>query len=411
MTKTSSCTVDVPPNKVLCRTGSPRSVEGIWTEDEASSPLHHKSPAALSHCSTENVGYDEAEEVKLRIVSFNIHGWRDTFHKDNFDGVVASLRKMNADVVALQEVLHPYCPPSDPAEAAAYFEQVKSGKGNGFSGAYMEAGEQKSYLTALAEALGLPHVSFGKAVDDGYFGAFGYGNAVISRFPVVEESHTVVKPHARHQAGRRIEAEDRCFSAVTLGVGGERRQTVCVTHLDQLSDALRLEQVEAMLPLAERAGPHVLCGDFNVFQKADCAAEQWQAILDDAAGKGWGAPPETTAAIQEVLARGYQDCFYLSDNHRKGCAEAELAVEGMAEDAATPGATCWVIKPLLRIDYAFLSKELAAATVRQYQRVLDDCSDHFPIVVDLSLPPIVPAASRSCSPSSFSSDSRSVSVN
>eukprot|EP00961_Rhodomonas_salina_P062036 832923-Rhodomonas_salina.1 len=135
-----------------------------------------------------------------------------------------------------------------------------------------------------------------------------------------------------------------------------------------------------MLPLAERAGPHVLCGDFNVFQKADCAAEQWQAILDDAAGKGWGAPPETTAAIQEVLARGYQDCFYLSDNHRKGCAEAELAVEGMAEDAATPGATCWVIKPLLRIDYAFLSKELAASTVRQYQRVLDDCSDHFPIV-------------------------------
>jgi hypothetical protein len=35
---------------------------------------------------------------------------------------------------------------------------------------------------------------------------------------------------------------------------------------------------------------------------------------------------------------------------------------------------------------AFLSSDLVAAGVRvlQHQRVLDDCSDHFPVVVDLS---------------------------
>lgn len=77
----------------------------------------------------------------------------------------------------------------------------------------------------------------------------------------------------------------------------------------------------------------------------------------------------------------------------------------MTRDEAHPGATCWVIKPLLRIDYAFLSAGLASAddagdgeapagklpaggvraAVRGYQRVEDDSSDHFPVVVDLAL--------------------------
>jgi hypothetical protein len=93
--------------------------------------------------------------------------------------------------------------------------------------------------------------------------------------------------------------------------------------------------------------------------------------------------------------------------------------DGLTRDAAHPGATCWVTKPLLRIDYAFLSAALAhpadsadatvdasdasatksseglkaaaaggvglTAAVRGYQRVLDDASDHLPVVVDLAL--------------------------
>jgi hypothetical protein len=78
----------------------------------------------------------------------------------------------------------------------------------------------------------------------------------------------------------------------------------------------------------------------------------------------------------------------------------------MSRDTAHPGATCWVTRPLLRIDYAFLSPALAAhhddppssltglaakaplaggAFVRGYQRMDDDASDHFAVVVDLAL--------------------------
>ena len=85
----------------------------------------------------------------------------------------------------------------------------------------------------------------------------------------------------------------------------------------------------------------------------------------------------------------------------------------MSRDAAHPGPTCWVTRPLLRIDYALLSPGLAAddgplpssqppsdaaaagaaageggkgaAWVRGYQRMDDGASDHFAVVVDLAL--------------------------
>ena len=80
-----------------------------------------------------------------------------------------------------------------------------------------------------------------------------------------------------------------------------------------------------MLSRVGQLGPHVLCGDFNVFQKADCSPEQvlnprrlrprpisdvarrlrtqWAAILADATSKGWPAPPETTLALRALQVK------------------------------------------------------------------------------------------------------------
>ncbi len=158
-------------------------------------------------------------------------------------------------------------------------------------------------------------------------------------------------PHEKHQANRRIEAENRCVSCVTVDIPFTGGASFCVTHLDQLSDALRSEQVRGMLAFirAQNVGPHVFCGDFNVFQKSDCSKENWDKIVQDAESKGWTAPPETTEAIHQLKLAGYVDSFYESDNHKHG--RVEVDVEGMAGDARHPGATCWVVKPLLRIDY------------------------------------------------------------
>ena len=136
---------------------------------------------------------DSDGATPLRLVTYNIHGWRDTFHKDNLDRIIALLSQLDADVVALQEVLHPYRPPADPVECVDYFERVKAGKGNGFELStvpWEENAEENAsplpYLNELARALGMPYISFGKATSDGYFGRFDYGNAIL-RFPITFE--------------------------------------------------------------------------------------------------------------------------------------------------------------------------------------------------------------------------------
>ena len=48
-----------------------------------------------------------AKQAQLRVVTMNIHAWRDSDHRLNFDRLVAQLRTLNADVVCLNEVLHP----------------------------------------------------------------------------------------------------------------------------------------------------------------------------------------------------------------------------------------------------------------------------------------------------------------
>jgi endonuclease/exonuclease/phosphatase family metal-dependent hydrolase len=366
------------------------------TASNYTSPMLAPSSSVLSiSLSAADTAAGSESGSTLRLASYNLHGWRDTDHNDNLERLIVTLNKIGADVVALQEVLHPFRPPSEPAAAAAYFDRVKAGKGNGFVPDYLQEGDVP-YLQELADSLGLPFVSFGKATDDGYFGTFGYGNAILSRYPIVAEEHHVVQPHERHQAGRRIEAEDRCISIVTLQTTPTSQQTFCVTHLDQLSDELRVEQLTEMLGYADAVGDHIMCGDFNAFQRSDCSEEQWQKILDDAASKNWTPPAETNGACELVAKMGYRDAFYLSENHLLGSADQQLAIEDAAQDSKTPGPTCWVVKPLLRIDYVFLSRGVDDVRVAQYQRILDDGSDHYPIAIDLSFT----GSPRSSSPSS-----------
>ena len=80
---------------------------------------HSDSSMALSVAETATPG------SSLRLASYNLHGWRDTDHADNLQRIIDTLQKINADVGALQEVLHPFRPPSEPAAAAARRARAK----------------------------------------------------------------------------------------------------------------------------------------------------------------------------------------------------------------------------------------------------------------------------------------------
>ena len=62
---------------------------------------------------------------RLRILTYNIHAWRDGDHVDNLQRVADTCLAVDADVICLNEVLQPYDGARQPA---SYFEAVKKAR-------------------------------------------------------------------------------------------------------------------------------------------------------------------------------------------------------------------------------------------------------------------------------------------
>jgi len=300
----------------------------------------------------------------LRLMQFNIHGWRDTYHADNFGHVVQAVLDASPDVLVLNEVLHPYVKPENPE----YLDLVKQGRGKGYTPATPPE-VTASYLHCLAQATGLVFYSFGEAIQDGYFGQFGFGNAILSRLPLSGCTHTVLKANSFEVlVDRRIEAEDRVVSSVVVHANFPIR--VFTSHLDQLDEQLRLQQIKRVIAeMKQSAQPCMLVGDLNTYQASDFSDQGWEDLSAMWAKKNWGEPPRRSATLEELEVNQFQDAHFLCERNRD----------------VVPKATCWTIEPLFRIDYAMLSQQAVREWHVHYCDRLPKatCSDHFPIIVDL----------------------------
>jgi endonuclease/exonuclease/phosphatase family metal-dependent hydrolase len=305
------------------------------------------------------------ESVPLRMMQFNIHGWRDTQHRDNIDDVVEHVKTVSPDILILNEVLHPYANPSDD-----YLAQVRAGKGNGFAPCNRVSLEE-SYLHRLAIATGLEHYVFGEAVSDGYFGQYGYGNAILSKSPLSDPQHLVIQAdQLEYSETRRIEAEDRGVTSADLSAPHAPGFRVFTTHLDQLDESLRLQQIQLVLKqITDSPQPSMLVGDLNTYQAADYSDDGWDAIVQMWERKGWGEPPKRSATLEALAASELKDAHYLCERNSGTFAKP----------------TCWTIEPLFRIDYALLdARAVQDWEVVQCDREIEaECSDHFPIVVEM----------------------------
>jgi len=314
--------------------------------------------------STDSTLSSPRSDQGIRLVQWNIHGWRDTHHKDNFDATLEAVQLLRPDVLVLNEVLHPYRLPHD---SERYTELVRSGQGKGYTAEPVP--EEGSYLHRLSVATGLTHYYFGEAVSDGYFGEFGYGNAILSRYELHHTKHTLLKADQfKYGEGRRIEAEDRCI--VSAVVSADSPVRVVTSHLDQLDEALRTQQARMIIEEMSNAPGSILVGDLNTYQASDYSSEGWQAICALWAKKGWGLPPTDSSTLKALSEAGLVDSHYLANRN--------------ANSYARP--TCWTIEPLFRIDYALFDRQ----SVDEWCVEACDCemratcSDHFPIVLDLT---------------------------
>lgn len=168
--------------------------------------------------------------MDLRVISWNIHkGIGGADRKYRLDRIVDLIQAVEPDVALLQEVAEGW-------PQARFEVQVDE----------------------LREALGLPHVVFGP---EHRFKQGGYGNAILSRWPLHDTHHVDLTVGWRKKRG--------ALQARTVVRRGGHQRTVVVNNLHLgLAGSERAEQLRRFLACEPFAGiashtPLVVGGDLN----------------------------------------------------------------------------------------------------------------------------------------------------
>ena len=145
--------------------------------------------------------------VPIKIVTYNIHGWRTANGKPNLDGVTDVLRAIDADIIGLNEVYYPR----------------------------VVQGDARPALEALAARLGM-HFVFGPCLRwpaEKDMPADAYGNALLSRWPIIASSAHHLTAKEEDKEGVLAGREQRGLLEGRILLPEGRTFTVYVTHLDR----------------------------------------------------------------------------------------------------------------------------------------------------------------------------------
>lgn len=177
---------------------------------------------------------DRVQGTQLRVLSYNIRIGRGMDNVADLKRTAEVIRRLNPDLVALQEV------------------DMKTNRSSGVDQA-AELGKLTGMQAFFCKALDLPGGQ--------------YGEAVLSRLPV-EDTTCYPLPNSKDRESRSaLEVRVR-LSGEGTGTDGPRCRTICFigTHLDHLKDPTdRIRQTAALAHLATPgdAVPVILAGDFN----------------------------------------------------------------------------------------------------------------------------------------------------
>ena len=203
---------------------------------------------------------------ELKLASYNIRHGADINYKMNLAGTLAVLKKMDADVIALQEV-DKRCTRSNKVDQAKY----------------------------LGDKLGMHH-AFGKFMD---FQGGEYGMAILSKYPILE-----TKIHKLPAGG-----EPRVAVEIIVEVAKGQKASFVSIHFDWTTEERRQPQIKALLKgLEKRTHPVALIGDFNATPKSKSMAlfkQDWVNIPKK--GNGFTFPADKPAKeIDYFVLRGFE---------------------------------------------------------------------------------------------------------
>jgi endonuclease/exonuclease/phosphatase family metal-dependent hydrolase len=273
----------------------------------------------------------------MRVLSYNIHGWRTIRDQLNLELLVDLLRSTKADVIGLNEVYHPV-----PTESG-------------------------SALSRLAERLGM-RVAFAAKRACGYPGDIASGasgNALLSRFPFASVFSGLFTP----LEGKR----QRGWLEGRIEVDGGRTLSVVVTHLDPSAERVRQAQWAELFAWFEADGkrPDLILGDFNCLNPRD-------SEHSPEARAAWSALPAVAQHLINApdgpqVARQIEQAGYLDTGARLG-----HGGPGTYVPAQTP----------VRLDYIWLRADwlghLGDVGIIE-EAAGQEASDHRPVFADLTL--------------------------
>ena len=204
---------------------------------------------------------EETNHATFRVMTYNIHHGEGLDKKVDLARIAELIKAEKADLVALQEV----------------------DRGIARSGKQDVAGE-------IARLAGMQCVFS----NNFSFSGGEYGNAILSRFPIVERDHKLLK-----MVGSQ---EQRGWLKVVVDVHG-RKLSFWNTHVDhRKEEAERLASVEDFKKwLKEETAPVIFCGDFNA-SPGRATYNGMKSVFDDTIRK-LGLEPAYTIPVEKPTAR------------------------------------------------------------------------------------------------------------
>jgi endonuclease/exonuclease/phosphatase family metal-dependent hydrolase len=292
----------------------------------------------------------------MRIVTYNVHGWRTAQNQPNLTGVGDVLARLAPDIVGLNEVYYPR----------------------------VVAGSDRPALEALAARLGM-HFVFGPvlrwpAQDD--MPEDAYGNALLSRWPLLAGAahHLTSKEEDPQRLLDAKEERGLLEARVAVPRGGDLQEggtswreetlTAYSIHLDHTDEEVRGIQLRVARTWLgrDRNRPHVVMGDFNAISLWDFAGREadLEEISAHPSGHNLTNRPDGPQVIAQMEKAGYVDLY------RQFNAPGARSHLG----AQTP----------IRIDYIFGSRALAPyVRACGIDHDADHVSDHRPVWADFDL--------------------------
>lgn len=239
------------------------------------------------------------EKTRLRVGTWNVHGWKDGHHRDTFDDICSLLCTSNLDIIGLQE-----------ASKVGISE----------------------LLSKLGSSYRLAH-------------AFG-GTALIVRLPVARDGG-ITLPKGRH--GR--------FSACSVHLPNETEYIFHVinVHLNHKKEQKRRKEVTSIVSLMtnEYELPDLWVGDFNALTKDDYTEEEWERIFQVRKKNNWELPVcELTSIVTGKVSA--------ESNPAVGTLGLKDAYASLSNESKSgPFSTC---RFNTRIDYVYFNAERMSAT-------------------------------------------------